>query len=355
MANRCFWTRQVVSSAPCSSASSSSSSSAAFRCNLLGLFLSGWAHLFQRLLRDSHYLACDCDCGSVCVCRGVWVFVSLCAGVCALLKSCQEAANVTDVTQLIAAAASPNCSYTNIIHPPQTHPYSSSQRQSHEFLMSRCSSSSRCRPHGRRQGQRQRQRETWLDLTWCDLTRLDFDKLQSARKHWHLLHSLTQPRPRPTLHLPHSGPKRARMLNIEPQSDWHQMNSPSSLIGFSFKLSLSLPVQLYRVYSKSSICHNMANQFRRPACLPGCLPVKNHMNFALCLVRSFDDAKVGPKKGKMIRKRGNFYELWNQINFYINLMAAFMKIEYHNNVNNSNNNDIAARRRGRGIKEHKAA
>lgn len=272
LANRCFWTRQVVSSAPCSSASSSSSSSAAFRCNLLGLFLSGWAHLFQRLLRDPHYLACDCDCGSVCVCRGVWVFVSLCAGVCALLKSCQEAANVTDVSQLIAAAASPNCSYTNIIHPPQTRPYSSSQRQSHEFLMSRCSSSSRCRPHGRRQGQRQRQRETWLDLTWCDLTRLDFDMLQSARKHWHLLHSLTQPRPRPTLHLPHSGPKRARMLNVEPQSDWHQMNSPSSLIGFSFKLSLSLPVQLYRVYSKSSICHNMANQFRRPACLPAWLP-----------------------------------------------------------------------------------
>lgn len=112
----------------------------------------------------------ECVCRTVC--GSVWesVRASVCGSVrvsvCILLKSCQEAANVTDVSQLIAAAASPNCFSANIIRPPKTRPYSSPRRQSHEFLMSRCSrSSSSCRPHGRRQGQSQRQRETWLDLT----------------------------------------------------------------------------------------------------------------------------------------------------------------------------------------------
>lgn len=164
---------------------------------------------------------CGSVCGGVCVPDCVWesvrvsvcgsVRASVCVDVCVLLKSCQEAANVTDVSQLIAAAASPNCFSANIIRPPKTRPYSSPRRQSHEFLMSRCSrssSSSSCRPHGRRQGQSQRQRETWLDLTRCDLTRLDFDMLQSARKHWHLLHSPAQPRPPAhTAPSPHSGPQ----------------------------------------------------------------------------------------------------------------------------------------------------
>lgn len=195
--------------------------------------------------------ACKCVCGSV--------RASVCVGVCVLLKSCEEAANVTDVSQLIAAAASPNCFSANIIRPPKTRPYSSPRRQSHEFLMSRCSRSSSCRPHGRRQGQSQRQRETWLDLTHCDLT------LTCCNRHASIdIYCIPwlSPAPLPILHLPLTLAHRAK-LNVEPQSDWHQMNSPSSLIGFSFKLF----VHFYRVYSESSMCQCMANQFRRPVCL----------------------------------------------------------------------------------------
>lgn len=77
LANRCFWTRQVVSLSTCCSASSSSSAS--FRCNLLGLLLSVWAHLFQRLLRDPVCLVCEWmwECMWRSVCAG------LCVGECA--------------------------------------------------------------------------------------------------------------------------------------------------------------------------------------------------------------------------------------------------------------------------------
>lgn len=143
---------------------------------------------------------------------------------------------------------------------------------------------------------------TWLDATWLWHAAIGTQALTFI--------AFPDSAPPPAHSAPSPTLAQKGQLNVEPQSDWHQMNSPSSLIGFSF--SLSLPVQLYRVYSRSTICHNMAYQFRRPACLPPCLAVFLLKTTWISLFASFARSttpKFAPKRAKWLEKG----QLWRAL------------------------------------------
>lgn len=161
------------------------------------------------------------------------VCVSVCGSVCVLLKSRQDAANVTDVSQLIAAAAWPSRGSFSSIQAGHA-PIATSKSWILNESLQQQSQHQHQHQHQLQQlpptWQRQRQRQwelaaTWLGLTWLWHAAIGTQALTFIA----FPDSVTSLSLNPSTPLPLHPllPSPQSQLNVEPQSDWHQMNTAS--------------------------------------------------------------------------------------------------------------------------------